>query len=88
MAGHDLEVGVIVDLDIDRGSSPGGREHDRSRRANICEETVPVPRCLPLVLISSAIVSDEAQERDVTYHITDTLRCDRQDVGSQGASDQ
>ena len=51
MAGHDLEVGTIVDLDIDRCSSPRGRERDRSLWANIGEETVSVPRCLPLALL-------------------------------------
>ena len=86
MAGHDLEVGAIVDLDVGRSSGPGGRKHDRSLWANICEETISVPCCLPLGFISSAIASDEPKRRD-TYHITDALRCDREDVDNQGASD-
>jgi len=88
VAGHDLEVGVIVNLYINRGSSPGGRERDRSCWADIGEETVPVPRCLPLELISSAIVSDEPKVMDATYHITNTLRCDRQDAGDKSTGDQ
>jgi hypothetical protein len=63
VAGHDLEVGVVVDLDIDRGSSPGGGERDRTPWANTSEEAVSVPRCLPLGLILSAIVSNEPQGR-------------------------
>lgn len=73
MTGHDLEVGVIVDLYIGWGSSPGSRERDGSCWADISEETVPVPRCLPLGLISSTIVSDEPKGMDTTHHITNTL---------------
>ena len=64
MAGHDLEVSVIVDLDIDRGSSPRGRERDRCIWANVGEEIISVPRCLPLGFVLSAIVSDEPQGED------------------------
>ena len=59
MASHDLEVGVIVDLDVDGGSIARGRERDRSTWTNIREETVSVPRCLPLRSTPSAIVVDE-----------------------------
>jgi len=48
MASHDLEVGVIVYLYVGRGSTARGRERDRSTRADIGEETISIPRCLPL----------------------------------------
>lgn len=64
VACHDLEVGVIVNLDISRGRSAGGRERDRSLWANIREEAVSVPRCLPLGSISSVIAVDESEGRD------------------------
>lgn len=52
MADHGLEVGIIVDLDIDWGGGGGGRESDRIARGNASEETVPVPGCLPLGIAS------------------------------------
>jgi len=63
MASHDLEVSVIVDLDVDRGSISRGRKRNRSTWTDIGKEAVSVPRCLPLGFASSANVGDEAERR-------------------------
>ena len=48
MTDHDLEIGVIVDLDINSCGSAGGRESDGSTRGDAGEEMAFVPRRLPL----------------------------------------
>jgi len=63
MTDHKLEVGIIVDLDIYRGSSAGDPKRDGSTWIDVGEETVSVPRCLPLGLVMSANVVDETDGR-------------------------
>lgn len=48
MTGHNLEIGVVVDLDIDGSGCTGGLEVDSTARTDVAEEASPVPRRLPL----------------------------------------
>lgn len=50
MPGHDLKVGIVVDLDIGRRNCPGGLKIDGSVYADVGEEAALIPRCLPLGL--------------------------------------
>ena len=89
MTDHGLEIGAVIDLYIHRGSSTGGREIDGSVWANVGEEVVFVPRCLPLGITSSAtrLTRPRSKVSCATYHIPDTLRGDRQRAGEQATND-
>lgn len=53
MPGHDLKVGIIVDLDIGGSNSPGSLEIYGGVYADVGEEAALIPRCLPLGFIVS-----------------------------------
>ena len=48
MADHDLEVGVVIDLNVSGCGCTGGFESDGGVRGDVCIEATPIPRCLPL----------------------------------------
>jgi hypothetical protein len=88
MTDHNLEVGAIVDLDIDGRSVTGGLESDGSIWADIGKEAALVPRCLPLSPHHKSTWSTKLhnEAENTTNHIVDTLGSDRKNKGKQGAN--
>jgi len=72
MTDHGLEIGGVVDFDINSGGIAGSRESDRGTRGDAGEETASVPRRLPLEITP---LINTVKARQIVQHTTSKMFC-------------